>query len=133
MSYVVHIWQAPVPTNESQAWEIIEQLEAEQGRCTTPGLPTIVEFLKRITSRYPDLMDIPDEQVDDLGVWTDGPMIASGPIEIVGIVRDRVDEVQPFVISVANELGLVCYDMQINKLYLPHGIAYHADAVDPPK
>jgi hypothetical protein len=49
-------------------------------------------------------------------------MVVSGPIEIIGIVRDRVDEVQPFVVSVASELGLVCYDMQLNKLYLPHGV-----------
>jgi len=122
VSYVVHVWQAPVPANAREAWDIICRLEFEQNHQATSVASPIREFLKRITSRYPDIMDIPDDLVDDLGVWSDGPMVVSGPIEIVGIVRDRVDEVQPFVVSVAIELGLVCYDMQLNKLYLPHGV-----------
>jgi hypothetical protein len=116
MSYVLHVWQSPLPRNEGESWEIIKRLLREQDeglRQTPPALP---EFLRRITARYPDLMDIPD---DEDGVWSDGPMQAEGPIEIVGIRPSCVDEVQPFVVAQAVTLGLACYDMQIGRLYLP--------------
>ena len=118
MSYVVHVWQSPVPRDANSAWNVICELVAERDR-NPDALPILREFITRITGRYPDFMDLSDGEIDEKGVWTDGPIEPSGAIEIIGIRTQFVDEVQPFVVQEANLLGLVCYDMQIGRLYLP--------------
>jgi hypothetical protein len=120
VSYVVHIWQSPVPRDNDHAWEIIGQLceEMDRGATTTPQ--ALVQFVAQITARYPNSRDLPPEQRhdDEHRVW--GQQVeADGPMLALGILSWWVSRVQPFVVETANRLGLVCYDMQCGGLHLP--------------
>jgi hypothetical protein len=69
-----------------------------------------------VTAKYPDIPDVADlsdDEIDD-GVWSDGPLInnASGPLFYFGLAGTRFDEAAPFVVDVAREHGLVCFDPQ---------------------
>jgi hypothetical protein len=118
MSYVVHIWQSPTPRDSQHAWEIVERLSEERGAGGPP--PALVQLVERITARYPNWADLPDDQLDDEHiVWVDGRVQARGPLLVLGICSGWIERVQPFVVEEANRLGLVCFDMQLGKLYLP--------------
>jgi hypothetical protein len=120
MSYVVHIWQSPVPRDEDDAWAIIDRLVKEGDGGIIPTPPALDRFIARITARYPNWGDLPPDELDDeRTVWTDGQIGASGPLLVLGICSHWVDRVQPIVVQEANRLGLVCYDMQEGRIYGP--------------
>ena len=80
----------------------------------------LVQFVERITARYPNWADLPDDELDDdHQVWTDGRVRARGPLLILGICRKWIEVVQPFVVEEAGRHGLVCYDMQRGSVYKP--------------
>jgi len=104
MSYVIHIWEEPVPTSLEHASELVGELirapkAAEQN-------PKYVEAAKRLTAKYPFGED---PGVDPEGeVWSDGPLRPRRGERIwgVGLLSQYVSEVQPFVVSVSNQLVL---------------------------
>ncbi len=77
----------------------------------------MTRFIATITEKYPDIVDLPDELVDE-GVWSDGPLKAnaSGPYFYFGIVWSRAEDVAEFVADVAREQGLVCFDPQSGQM-----------------
>src|SRR5262249_56602971 len=80
----------------------------------------LVGLVERLVARPPNWADLPDDQQDDEHtVWVDGRLRAPGPLLVLGITWGWCDRVQPFVVEEANRLGLVCYDMQLGKLYQP--------------
>jgi hypothetical protein len=74
----------------------------------------------RLTSRYPCICDLPDEQVDD-GVWCSGPLRQPSYTRatVLGLIYPRVDEVLPFVIETATALGLTVFDWQSGEIHRP--------------
>ena len=80
---------------------------------TSPPSDKIKFFLAAITKKYPDITDLPDEEIDD-GVWSDGPLInnASGSFFYFGMIWSRATEVSSFAADVAMKHGLVCFDPQ---------------------
>jgi hypothetical protein len=118
MSFNLAVWEGPRPGTNADALAEFERLYAEymEGESVAPTA-RVKAFIAAITAKYPDLVDLPDDQVDD-GVWSDGPLInnASGPLFYFGIVWSRVEEVAPFVAEVARSEGLVCFDPQSNSL-----------------
>jgi hypothetical protein len=74
-------------------------------------------FIATITEKYPDVVDLPDDQVDD-AAWSDGPLAnnANGPFFYFGITWSRAEEVAALVADVAGEQGLVCFDPQAGRL-----------------
>ncbi|MDJ0908198.1 MAG: hypothetical protein QNI99_03325 [Woeseiaceae bacterium] len=77
-------------------------------------------LLDRLTDKYPCITHLSDEDVEELGVWLDGPL---HPVRqeapVLGLISERVNEVLPFVIDTANELGLTVYDYQTGDLHRP--------------
>jgi len=126
MSYVIHIWEEPVPTSLEHASELVGQL-IRAPKAAEPN-PKYVEAAKRLTAKYPFGED---PGVDPEGeVWSDGPLRPRRGERIwgVGLLSQYVSEVQPFVVSVSNQLGLVVYDMQLGKAYLPDGTVFSLPA-----
>ena len=120
MSYVIHIWQSPVPRDLDHAWEIIEQLGADQEAGGNSIPPALVRLVDRITARYPNWGNLPDDELDDeRQVWTDGVVKANGPLLALGISTDWLDQALPFVLEEASRLGLFCYDMQLGMVCGP--------------
>ena len=90
MSYTIAIVVPPVPGDDRTAWAVLDGLIAETG----------------------------PRPVDD-GVWSDGPLIDNfgHRAAVLGVVFSRVDEVLPVVVRAANELGLVVFDWQTNRVH----------------
>jgi len=118
MSYNLAIWEGPPSSTDEEAAAEFERLHAKyvSGGTTEPPSPAIRAFIAAITSEYPDIVDLPDDRVDD-GVWSDGPLLddASGPFFYCGIVGSFVEDVVPFVARLAAEHRLVCFDPQEGK------------------
>lgn len=118
MGYDVVIVKPPVPDDDAAAWSLMRDLAAHPSPGEAP--PVFHDLIDRLTARYPCLCALPDDQVDD-GAWSDGPLRNNvGPaVTVLGLASPRVEEVQPFVVAVANALGLVVFDEQQGKIYRP--------------
>ncbi|HEY1692984.1 MAG TPA: hypothetical protein VGG39_12530 [Polyangiaceae bacterium] len=118
MSYNLAVWEGSLSTTDGDAALEFDRLFARymEGDAKEPPSQAIAAFVAAITSEYPDIVDLPDEKVDD-GVWSDGPLLddASGPLFYFGVVGSFVEDVVPFVTRVAAEQGLVCFDPQEGK------------------
>jgi hypothetical protein len=94
MSYNVAICTPPVPAEDDTAWDGLDSLINEQG---APP-PVFRELHDALTARYPCIRTLPDDKVDEEGVWSDGPLWndfghrAAG----LGMIWSRVEEVLPF-------------------------------------
>ncbi len=119
MSYVIHIWQTPIPTSVLQADKICDRLQESEGRQN----PKFIELAKRLSQRYPCRSEMTGDEDDEEGVWLDEPLdgISPSPVLALGIRSDYVIEVMPFVAVTANALGLTVYDTQVGECYLPSG------------
>ena len=106
--------------DRESAWGTIQRITGLRGRGRGATPPALARLVEGILARYPNWADLPDELLDDEHqVWSDGRIRADGPLLVLGICRAWVERVQPFVVSEANRLGLVCYDMQLGQVYLP--------------
>lgn len=126
MSYVLQIWQTPVPATVNEAGAICSQLQ----RRREAHRPEYAELASRLVARYPDIGDLDEEDGSD--VWTDGPLSANAraPVFGVGVQTHALNEVVPFVIESARALGLLVYDTQSGRVHLADGrvlgVVHHA-------
>ncbi len=107
MSYAVAIVIPPIPVDDAKAWVAVDELIAQEG----PRPAVFQELHDRLTARYPCMCAVPEEEIDDT-VWSDGPLINNflHRATVLGMSYSRVDEVLPFLIATANDLGLVVFD-----------------------
>ena len=116
MSYTVDNIRVPVPDDDLEAWAFLDGTLRTASEDDNRPLPEYVqEFYKRLTSRYPCIME------NENGPWSDGPLINNfGPeLTNLGISFSRVAEVLPFLISTANDLGSVVFDGQDERFHRP--------------
>jgi hypothetical protein len=118
MSYVVQVWEQPVPTSVQDADRINSQLHGE--RCAQN--PKFVELANRLMERYPGLT-LDDGESDEAceDVWTDGALDGQcdQPVYGLGVQTEHLDTALPFVFETAAALGLVVYDPQAGEVRLP--------------
>lgn len=117
MSYVIQLWEQPVPASLEEAEAILEQLLREDAGVPSSRLDQLVKLL---WARYPrDLDTAPGDPV-----WADTfPRNGRTPLQVetLAIAAPHLDEVVPVVAKAATELGLVAYDPQYGTVYLPGG------------
>lgn len=124
MSYVVGIWEqpagVPLPTSVDAAVKLLDELYKEQ-----PGQnPKFIILAQRLTRRFPCLTTVDyDEIPESERAWVDGPFdgICDDRVFNLGLNRDVLDVVQPFVVVTANALGLNVMDDQAGDVYLADG------------
>ena len=119
MSYNVAICTEPVPSKDEEAWQAVDSLIDAKGE--PPEV--FKELHDRLTRRYPCICTLSDERVDDDGVWSDGPLWSDfgHRAAVLGMVYSRVEEVLPFLVETANDLGLVVFDWAGPSIYRPKG------------
>jgi hypothetical protein len=119
MSFDMAVWEGVRPSTDAEGLAEFNRLHARslEGGASVEPSARMKKFIAAITEKYPDIVDLPDDLVDD-GVWSDGPLEnnASGPYFYFGIVWSRAGEVAEFVADVAREHGLVCFDPQSGEL-----------------
>jgi hypothetical protein len=118
MSYNIAICIPPVPTDDDEAWKAVDGLIEARG----PAPPLFKLLHDQLTSKYPCICDLPDNRVDEDGVWSDGPLWNDfgHRAAVLGIIYSRVEEVLPFVVRTANALGLTVFDWGGPEIYRPN-------------
>jgi hypothetical protein len=116
MSYNVAICLPPISPKDDDAWAEINILIDEIG----PISKEFIDLHRQLTSRYPCLSDLSDNEIDD-GVWSDGPLINNfgHRAAVLGIVSSRVDEVLPFLITTANSMNMAVFDWATEQIHRP--------------
>jgi hypothetical protein len=117
VSYNVAICTEPISVDDEEAWRAIDGLIEAKGEPP----PVFRELHDRLTSRYPCICTLSDDDVDD-GVWSDGPLWNNfgHRAAVLGMVYSRVEEVLPFLVKTANDLGLVVFDWAGPSIYRPY-------------
>ena len=107
MSYNIAVVIPPVPCNDADAWRSVDALIKESG----PRPSVFKKLHDQLTAKYPCICSVPDDRVDDT-VWSDGPLINNfgHRAAVLGMSYSRVDEVLPFLVQTANNLGLIVFD-----------------------
>ena len=117
MSYNVAICTPPVPAEDDTAWDGLDSIINEQ------GAPPVVfrQLHDALTARYPCICTLPDDKVDEEGVWSDGPLWNDfgHRAAVLGMTWSRVEEVLPFLVLTANSLGLTVFDWGGPTIYRP--------------
>lgn len=112
MSYVLHVWEYPVP-RDGEAGAVLQALREHR----FPPSPRFQALGRELTARYPDWGD--DDAVP--AVWVDSPMDGNvqGAVWTIGIVSDYLDEAYPFLVETAGRLRLCVHDPQSGDTFLP--------------
>jgi hypothetical protein len=120
MSYVIQIWKYPdghpLPKTASEAVDCVSAIGEETRVCAQFRV-----LARNLTARYPCICSPEIEQVDEeKWAWSEGPLDGNTDTAVyaIGLNRDRVDEVMPFVIITALALGLNVLDEQCGRFFL---------------
>jgi len=81
----------------------------------------VYAFYSRLIGLYPEVETLSEEELDD-SPWACS-MEASGSHVIMAIVPEQFEKVIPQIRSLAEENGLVCFNPQAGKVYLPPHLA----------
>lgn len=119
MSYDIAICTPPIPGDDATAWRQLDELIDSQGQP-----PSVFrELHDALTTRHPCISALPDDRVDEDGVWSDGPLWNDfgHRAAVLGVVYSRAEEVLPFLIETAIGLGLTVFDWGGRTIYRPKG------------
>jgi hypothetical protein len=116
MSYNVAIVIPPVAAADAKAWAELDALIEHEG----PRPAVFQKLHDKLTAKFPCMSSLPDDQVDD-AVWSDGPLIENFQhrAAVLGMSYSRVEEVLPFLVEKANDLGLVVFDWGTETIHRP--------------
>jgi len=116
MSYNIAICTQPVSEDDESAWQALDGLIEANG----PVPHVFKELYDQLTSRYPCICTLSDDEVDN-GAWSDGPLWNNfgHRAAVLGMVYSSVAEVLPFVVRSANALGLTVFDWDGPAIYRP--------------
>lgn len=116
MSYTIDIIHVPIPDDDVDAWDFLDndlRVSSEDDQRPLPD--DVQELYRRLTARYPCITE------NENGPWSDGPLIEDfgHDLTILGLSFSRVEEVLPFVIATANDLGFPVFDGQDERFHRP--------------
>jgi hypothetical protein len=116
MSYTIAIVTEPIPAGDRAAWAAVQRLIDAEG----PAPAVFKELHDRLTAKYPCGCTVPDDQVDEV-LWSDGPLWNNfgHRAAVLGMVYSKVEEGLPFVVKMANDLGLTVFDWVGPRIYRP--------------
>ena len=117
MSYNIAICTPPVSADDSVAWDQLDQFLDAKG----PVPPDLKSLYGQLTARYPCICSLSDDEVDTIGVWSDGPLWNNfgSRAANLGVIYSRVEEVYPFLVETALGLGLTIFDWAGPTIYRP--------------
>lgn len=116
MSYLIHIWESPVPASVAEAIRFLDTSGHEQ----VGQNPKFISLANALMAAYPCITTLADN--DATGVWSDGPLdgVTDERCYVLGISQHH-SEVRQHLVACASRLGLTCFDMQDGRLFLPDG------------
>ncbi|MEU1182861.1 hypothetical protein ABZ464_35525 [Streptomyces sp. NPDC005820] len=117
MSYDMAVWEGQRPVDNRSAGRVFEDLYErflDDEHAEHPPTERIAAFVGALLGRWCDAT----EDVEESSPWAAGPLIhgAGGPLVYLPLRWDRAEEASVHVASMANSMGLVCFDIQENGL-----------------
>jgi hypothetical protein len=116
MSYDLAVWYSPERIPAERAAELYKSLCAGDLSSIEPSR-AIEAFVKELSSRYPQLDEVPDDQVDD-SPWSCGFDVSDRHV-LLTMSTSHLEEVGPFVQSLAEKHRLFLFDPQTREVYVP--------------
>ena len=122
------VWNCLTPISSEEAahqYQLLKDLGSERR-----FNDQVYAFYSRLISLYPEVETLSEEELVN-SPWASS-MEVSGSHVIMAIVPEQSEKVVPQVLTLAEENGLVCFDPQAGKVYLPpHLAAKERDAAPP--
>ncbi|WP_020577895.1 hypothetical protein [Actinopolymorpha alba] len=116
MSFDLYVWGLPQPVTVKLAEQICEQL-AHDHAVVVAADPRVEAFYQAVTERFPALEGLTDEALDD-SPWCMSPGLSPSHL-IMNIRWSCAQEVARWIIPLAAEHGLVCFDPQSGRVHNP--------------
>jgi hypothetical protein len=122
--FYLGVWNCltPISSEEAAQYRLLKDLGSERR-----FNDEVYAFYSRLISLYPEVETLSEEELEN-SPWASS-MEVSGSHVIMAIVPEQSEKVVPQVLALAEENGLVCFDPQAGKVYLPpHLAAKQSDA-----
>jgi len=117
MSYDLAVWEGAGPGTDLKGLQLFHRLYDNfmNGGEFVLASAQIQTFVAKLVDRW---ADIDASGADDRCPWVHRPLIrnASGPLIYFAVRSSRASEVVPYVVQLATENGLVCFDPQIGEV-----------------
>jgi hypothetical protein len=116
MSYDLAVWAGDWPADDKTAGQVFSDLYDRyiDSEVEEPPSERIAAYVAALLERWCDLT----EDEEDTSPWSTGPLIgeASGPLIYFPMRWSRAEEASAYAAAVAKSMGLVCFDVQQNRL-----------------
>jgi hypothetical protein len=116
MSFDLGVWYSESPLSDKEAGDTYLSL-CNGVRTATKASPAVGVFYRELTNRYPELGSVSEHEIDSCP-WNCAFDKSDGHV-LICIAWSRAEEMFPIVVTMAGKQGLVCYDAQADKVYLP--------------
>ncbi|PJN01490.1 hypothetical protein CG740_20160 [Streptomyces sp. CB01201] len=116
MSYDLAVWEGERPADDKTAGRDFDDLYDRyiDSEVEEPPSERIAAYVAALLERWCDLT----EDEEDTSPWSTGPLIgeASGPLIYFPVRWSMAEEASPYAAAVAESMGLICFDVQQNRL-----------------
>ncbi|MEV6551345.1 hypothetical protein AB0M57_21905 [Streptomyces sp. NPDC051597] len=116
MSYDLAVWEGERPADDETAGRVFSDLYDRyiDGALEEPPSERIAAYVAALLERWCDLT----EDDDDTSPWSTEPLIseASGPLIYFPMRFSMAEEASAYAAAVAESMGLVCFDVQQDRL-----------------
>jgi hypothetical protein len=117
MTYDVALWVGEHPADDAAAAQAFDELWERYEDSSEPPAKRILDCIDELTAKYPDLDELPNEEVDD-SPWAEGSLRRNviGPFFYAALVPSKADETIGFIAETARRHDLICFDPQQDRL-----------------
>ncbi|MGW9046577.1 hypothetical protein ACWGQL_29015 [Streptomyces lydicus] len=116
MSYNLAVWEGERPADDKTAGRVFSDLDDRylDSEGEEPPSERIAAYVAALLERWCDLTE--DEEATS--PWSTGPLIgeASGPLIYFPMRWSMAEEASAYAAAVAEYMGLICFDVQQNRL-----------------
>lgn len=119
MSFDLAVLNTDGPLSAEEAAGIYNELCDGNYEILQPS-EKIDAFYQELIQKYPDIDSYSDDEIDNCP-WSVELDVSDGAV-VMSIVWSRVEEVAPYVRSLAKKHDLACFDPQDQQLYLPSSL-----------
>ncbi|WP_460072784.1 hypothetical protein [Streptomyces sp. YKOK-I1] len=116
MSYDLAVWEGERPANDKIAGRIFNDLydRCLDSETQEPPSERISAYVAALLEPWCDIT----EDSEGTSPWSVGPMIdgAGGPLIYFGMGWSMAEEASAYAANLADLMGLVCFDVQENRL-----------------
>jgi hypothetical protein len=116
MSYDLAVWEGERPADDKIARRVFSDLYDRylDDEVEEPPSAGITAYVHALLERWCDIT----EDEEDTSPWSVGPLIdcASGPLIYFAMRWSMAEEASAYAVAVAESMGLVCFDVQQDRL-----------------